>query len=326
MNVEITRNGVELGDLASKKLARDTAKVEQMLARYHPDAAALHIVLDDKSRKNNVLAKLTLSLMRRRLHVEAVAKDVPTATNQAFRRLYREIKQYKEMIRHEPDYSRKRSDFAPLVATVDLTAEAREAFVRFLNNNYDRLFAYTERELRGRVGQRMIGAHSTSPSDILDESVAEVLEHVGDEYEERNLLRRMYSAIARRVGELVQSSGPATESIERIVRPRKPGDDDYFEFYQPDEVTSLEDILADPRELSAEDRAERELLAEQIEQLTSSLPASWREAFVLSREEGFSEEEVAMMQGCGVDTVKERIELARRFLRGRLSELGLGGE
>ena len=77
--------------------------------------------------------------------------------------------------------------------------------------------------------------------------------------------------------------------------------------------------VADPGETAAE-LAEREAVAEGIQQALMDLPAEQRQVIVLSDIHGYHYEEIARMTGSNVGTVKSRIHRGRERLRTLLSQ------
>jgi RNA polymerase sigma-70 factor (ECF subfamily) len=68
-------------------------------------------------------------------------------------------------------------------------------------------------------------------------------------------------------------------------------------------------------------RAEQEETVERVRRAVSNLPEPQRTAIVLSRYEGLPYEEIARIEGCSVDVVKQRVRRGLMTLREELKDL-----
>lgn len=70
----------------------------------------------------------------------------------------------------------------------------------------------------------------------------------------------------------------------------------------------------------SENAAEYNILEKQIQELIGKLPLRRQEIYRLSREKGYSNNDIAHDLGISVKTVETQINLARTFLKSRISE------
>jgi RNA polymerase sigma factor (sigma-70 family) len=120
------------------------------------------------------------------------------------------------------------------------------------------------------------------------------------------VLFRVAEDIARREAQFRKL---ATESLEAPVPPEPIYDDESFwEWYQPDELTRWEDVVADPSSLSPEDAVAVD------EQLTHSLAPRARQVFVLRTIHRVSLREVAQALGISVSEATHLLAEARRLV------------
>lgn len=83
----------------------------------------------------------------------------------------------------------------------------------------------------------------------------------------------------------------------------------------PDHVVRLISILADPNARLPEEVLEQQETWDTLRAVLSKLPEQWREIFLLSVVDGWSDEDVAQAEGVEVQTVRATRESARAFLR-----------
>lgn len=83
----------------------------------------------------------------------------------------------------------------------------------------------------------------------------------------------------------------------------------------PDHVVRLVSILADPNARLPEEELERAETWEALRSLFRKMPEQWREVFLLSAVDGWSDEEIAEAEGIEAQAVRATTESARAFLR-----------
>lgn len=92
-----------------------------------------------------------------------------------------------------------------------------------------------------------------------------------------------------------------------------------LDFYQPDEDLQMEDVVADPTAETPEQIAEsREALLQFVGQSLTELPRAWRDAFILTRVQGFSTAEIAEIFDQPEKKVKQNLQQAENALKKKL--------
>lgn len=186
------------------------------------------------------------------------------------------------------------------------------------------LFAFVRREIDyyERVG--LLPPGEVQPEDVVDEVIEMALTN-WDKRPEGSLrpwllqmalrrLRRYLAAARERSSENI----PLEELVPQEDVPTLDADTEIYEFYEPDDVVTWEDLLSDPHAPSPEEILEMAELSDPLQQALSSLPPPVREVFVLHALEGLREDEIARIYGWDVDTVKRYLAQARDTLREQL--------
>ncbi len=105
-----------------------------------------------------------------------------------------------------------------------------------------------------------------------------------------------------------------------------PGSEDgLFEFYQPDEVVRLEDLVPASELPTPDQMVERQELQRTVNRMLVHLPTQWRLALVLHEAGGCSLAETAHVLGITESEVKHALDNARAFLKQKLAELHPSG-
>ncbi|MFW6180789.1 MAG: sigma-70 family RNA polymerase sigma factor [Spirochaetota bacterium] len=323
MRFQIAGNGAPVSKREAQVIDRHRAKLEKILASFHPDALTLRLSLRKPDRRNRVRARLMLKVPGSSLFAEREGRNAPAVLNEAFGALIDEAQRYADQRKRKPSYTRRRPGIREALgepgSSEDLVRVAREAFFSYVDENISRLYTYALRELGFLVQQGVFRPGEISVGDVLDEAVVETARNLGEELgsgeAQRSLFRKIKNVLLREAAG--RSSRPAVP-LEQPVRPPDL-DQELYEYYQPDAVIRMEDLVQDQSAVSPEQRVELEALEEEARKALSALPRQQRDAFILSAEEGFSWEEIAMIQGRSPQEVREDAERTRGFLRERLT-------
>jgi len=189
----------------------------------------------------------------------------------------------------------------------------RAAFQATVAPYLEELVEAARRELRHRVALGNFGADDLAPEELVGEVLLRAWQ---DRYRRPSslgvkawllaLLFRVARDLARREARLRRIP---TESLEALVPPEPIYDDDeeFWEWYQPDEVTSWEDAVEAPAMTPEE-------MAAADEQLTRTPDPRAREVFLLYELHRVPLSETAFAVGLSVTETARLLEEARRDL------------
>jgi RNA polymerase sigma factor (sigma-70 family) len=194
----------------------------------------------------------------------------------------------------------------------------RTAFQATVAPHLEELLEAARRELRYRVALGNFGADDLTAEEL----VGEVLLRAWQDRNRRPsslgvkawllaLLFRVAGDLARREARLRRIP---TESLEALVPPEPIYDDDeeFWEWYQPDELTRWEDVVEAPSMTPEE-------VAAVDEQLTRTIDPRNREVFILYELHRVPLSETALALGLSVTETARLLEEARR-------DLGVGAD
>lgn len=91
-----------------QETGRRAAKLEKLLKSYAPDLVQLHGTIEKRSRKEEYLFSLNLSLPTGSLHATGEATDVRACVKAAFAEIEGQIKKHMALLRKDYEWRRKR--------------------------------------------------------------------------------------------------------------------------------------------------------------------------------------------------------------------------
>ncbi len=324
MQVQMNRNGVDLGPQVEELIRRKVQKIERLLDDFDPDTITLKIDLEKIDRKKTVVVRTVLDLPNKVLRAEKSHKNVMRAISLTFDSLWREVKRYKEFLRGEPAYKRKvRPSIKERLASAELREALKEEYLTIVLRLLKRLYNFTRREIQFRIWSGQLRKGDIAIADVLDEAVVEVFKKLPDEYDERWIERELFRSVIQIINRVVREKRIPRVPLEKTVDAYEDIDTEIYEFYQPDNLYHLEDLVPDNFFPEPDNAIEQEDIKRYIDQVLSGLPDKWRYAFYLTVFEEFTPEEIAMVQGISPEEVKKYVQLAREYLREKLKETGL---
>jgi RNA polymerase sigma factor (sigma-70 family) len=187
----------------------------------------------------------------------------------------------------------------------------RETFDRLVAPHLDELLRAARREVRYRIAMDELGPDDLAPEELVGETLA----RAWHERERRPellsvrawllaLLHRRADQIARRESRFRRFASVPLEA-EPPPAPIYDDDEEFYEWYQPDEMTRWEDLVAEPSELAPEEVVAAE------EELRSLAPRT-RLVYVLHDIHRLTVREIAQALGIRGEEVLRLLEEARR--------------
>lgn len=287
-------------------------------------------------------ATLRLHLPGRRvIAVSGRGADAAAATEQAAERLLRRTTRHLDRLRHQDAYRRRarRERLRALKAAVEATPPERQREARAVIDAamVARLEAAARRELAYLRATGDLPQDYPTTADVVDEAIASATAawtpgaSADDAWVE--LLRALYSVIdrevevGRRYGEILSLEEPVPAGPGDV--PEMMAEEEFYEFYQPDEVLTLADVLSDsgPTDEPDDDGSLAERLGEQahVADVLKGLPVAWRRALLLADYERLGDEDIGRILATPAPTARGWVEQAGAFLEERLREAGIAG-
>ena len=286
----------------------------------------------ERERDGEVVCRVHLPVPGRKIvAAEGRGPSVLDAAAVALDRLFREARRHFDRLQARDRYRRKerRRRLHDLKATIaGLGEDTRREAEQVLWDLATRLRRVVRRELAYlRAAGDLPPAYPTV-ADVVDEAVAAVTAEwrAGRSSREAwsELLRHAFAIINREVahGRVFGEAVPVDADL-----PPTPDDqaeamveEEFHEFYQPDDTVTLSDVLPGEAAWEEPDRAGTEAYAWDV---LKDLPRDWRRCFLLAEVEGMAPAEIAAALGGDEATVREWLAQSRAFVSARLEEAGL---
>ena len=323
MKYEIIKHDVALDAETEKIIERKIEKIERLFEMMNEDLFFLRINFNQIKKRKRFNVRLMLQVLGRYFRVKKEGVDLVPVTNEAFDALIREIKKFKEFLRHEPDFRRKiRPTYKEKINKTQLHQEVQEAFEKYVEEIMPRLYSFVLKEVRNRVYQGQLKSGDIQVKDVLDEAILQVAESIKNttKFKKKEVANSLYRHIINIINKWTKERRRQLSMLDKTIPPEEI-DTELYEFYQPDDILHMEDLIPDNIE-TPEEALENEEMQKAIDQVISMMPDKWRQAFRLIELESFSTDEVAMIQDCSSEDVKKKLEMARTFLAEKVEDLG----
>lgn len=315
MNLQTHIRHFELSESQQRLLDRQIQKILRILPNFREDSVSLTITMDKLPRGSQFQTALLLTVPGRSIRVEEIENTPAASVVRSFAELARRVKKVKSRMRREQLWQRR-----PAVTLVDESAAENREIEQAIQDNLEKVENYVSREIYHQVLTGRMPAGLIQPHAVVDEVFLEVTVQAHTKPTNITVENWIYSVAREKLRDRIREIEEQRDEphIEEEIRgPDR--DEDFWEYYQPDEALRVEDVLrdasvADPEQILARDEAIQHLNHE-----IARLPDEIRESFVLFAMEGFNSDEVAMITGKNREQVLSDVEEARTRLAARVS-------
>lgn len=313
MSINIQKRKFEPSQSYQKVVDRQSRKILKLLPTFPPDSFDLNVGTEKLARGNQFVTSITLTLPQKTIKVEETEDNPITSVVRAFAEMRRRVVRFKSQLTRE-NLWRKRKVETEQEDQVETGRNIEFAF----DENLGKVENYIRRELYYEVVNGNIAPGSIDPNSFVDEVFMEIFarprpEEVDLDHWVLTVARQMLN---KRISEIEFHENDS--HIEDSAGGRKQWEDEYLNFYQPDESLHISDLLQDNSISDPEQLLERDEAESRAQKAIAALPVDLRESFVLYSLEGFTSEEVAMATDKTPDEVIDNVEQARSILRKEL--------
>ncbi len=312
-------------------VARGEESLEPLLSNYDPEAVVLDGAIEKHAKRQLYRARLKLHLPHKTLAAVEESDSAASCLNGVFAELRRQLERYKHLSRNDHLWKRprRRAQLRSLLkeSTTTDEQEMRRSFMNLVRPHLEELYHFIRRELAYHQALEDLSPADAGPDEILDSTLVRAYERFPQRPEHLELLPWLTSLALEVIGEEMEAHRVRERRVATEERePETPMDvtdgidTEIYEFYQPDEVIRLEDVIPNPESPipeEAEALLERNLL---VQEVLALLPRRWRQALVLVDVHEMQETEVAGILGCSQDELAEMRRCAERFMREWLAQ------
>jgi len=326
MNVHISYRDRKSSDIESD-INHFIEKLGKRLQVFRPELVHLKCVVEQNSAREGTTVSLNLRLPSGQLAVQKSASTGPASVKTAFDDLLLQLTRHKDLLRNSHKWQRRRVadfrgksevPFEKTVAAVQVPTASPDDIRSYVNANLRRLERFVEREIYFRETADAIVPDSITKEEVIDEAVARALADGAEKPERLALEPWLYRLALLSLDDLCPD-GSEGQSVHLEDSARKPNvrasDEPELQFHQPDEALTGEHVIADRRVATPEDIASSDEMLALTQFALDGASREDRESFILHAIEGFSVEEIAVIQDCKPEEVQDRISAAREHLR-----------
>ncbi|WP_229517341.1 RNA polymerase sigma factor [Paraburkholderia terrae] len=223
----------------------------------------------------------------------------------------------------------RRVGLRQLKTALDERADTRSAlFGETVRPLLASLAHFVQRELAYLQTRGDLAADDPSVDDIVDETLARACERFAERPPRLEPLQWLYqialelleAEVARRQMEEGRCISLEGRLPVQLHEPREYDDELLFEYWQPDEVLRLEDVVP-ATDGTPEDAVITRELSELVAALLAELSEPWRRAVTLCRLEAQPQASAAQVLGITEEELQHWLAHADAFLRARLGDL-----
>ncbi|HTM87263.1 MAG TPA: HPF/RaiA family ribosome-associated protein [Terriglobales bacterium] len=328
MNVHFSYKVNKTPDI-EKEINQQIEKIRKRLQVFRPELIHLKGIVEQNSAREGFLVSLNLRLPSGQMAAQERSPNATTAIKGAFEDLLEQLIKHKDHLRNTHKWPRWRRGgrsrpqpqvpFEETVAAVQPPTVSSEDISTYVNANLNRLQRFVERELRYRESVDQLAPETLTPSEIINEAVANALGDGLDKPERLSLEPWLYRLSMRAIDDLSAraSEGPEDVPLQRNQRAPnvRASDEPQLQYHQPDEQLIAQDIIPDRGTATPEDIAASDEMITLVEAALLSAPREDREAFILNAIEGFTVQEIAVITDRKPEQVRASVNAARDHLR-----------
>lgn len=326
MKWHILLKGIEETPRIRQGLDRMRRRLERRVQNFDHEQVALRGVIEKHPSKVRFRVSFLFAVPGRILIAKEERPELDVALREAVSELERQLDKHKAVLRRELVWKRKErrkeSALAGKVSELPLEERDRQAFLGVIEAHLDTLQRFARREIAARLASGEVLPGQVTPDDVvnavIETAAREFPRRPKDLSLDRWLVQLVLDNMKKEVARAREMGGPLRLEEASAVPGSAEG---FFDFYQPDEVVKLEDLLPASEIPTPEQEIERWEFQRWINQTLSHLPSQWRLALVLHGAEGYSVEDTARLLGLSESETKQALDSAKAFLRHKLIEI-----
>jgi len=340
MRIHISYQGVDKALKKSiRQLVRELAdKLEGKLGTLAGHDASLKGTLQKHNHKKDLYRfGANLHLLHRIISADEEGSEPAVLVRKVFDELERQAMRYKSRLRNEHEWKRKarRKPLADIAAAAGESASAQGGetmisdpadWFRQIQPCLDDLYDFARREITYLQATDDLRPDDIQPDELVDAVLVASWDRRGDKPADLDLRAWLHQLAIDLLDEEVEASQQRRLAIstEEVIEDEDI-DTDLYEFYQPDEVLKVEDLIGVPEKLPEIEAKQVLLEQRQAQPALAQLPRSWRRAALLHHGAGFPLPVVASILRREVAAIEELLSIVARFLAERTDSVALPG-
>jgi len=338
MKIQITYKGLDKQEkkeckrLINEKISVLESKISSLL---NADSC-IRGTVEKNSKHNLVRFGATLHLPRKQISADEEGHEIQPVITEVIEELERQALKHKNRLKNTSVWKRKARRQQLKRKLLSTTMESGEAIAQetveqastwfdqinpYLNELHD--FAVREVTYLQALGD--LTPADIQPDELVDEVLVSAFEKNQEKSEDMDDKAWLFKLMLEILDRECQQSKirRQTVSLEKVI-PEEDIDTQIYEFYQPDEVLKLEDLIPVSGEVSSDVGLTQEIEEQQqLQKSLAQLPRNWRRALMLTNNIGFTQAQVAAIMNLEESLIANMIEMARQFIDARAHQAGV---
>jgi RNA polymerase sigma factor (sigma-70 family) len=319
---------------APEVIEEEVRQLEPHLARFRENLVRLEVVASQTRGKTRIKVSLRLQLPSGVIAAQEEGFEIEPVLRKAFADLRHQVDRHVAHLKHEPEYkrpARRRRIGAPLPPVQNAAeADRRQLFFDLIEDHLDTVYDTVRRELTYLECSGSVPQGYLAVRDIVDATILKGL----DRFERRPTEFSVRDWLTQLAFETIEAEAQAArravpeDAAPIDVAPEAPAgeptesDEEMFEFYQPDDVLMLEELVADDGGDDPETAVAKRQDALFLHRAIAGLPALWRRVLFLVDLNDTPLEKASSVLGIPEDDVTRIAQSARDYLRDKLRDSG----
>ena len=319
---------------APEVIEEEVRQLEPHLVRFREDLVRLEVVASQTRGKTRIQVSLRLQLPSGVIAAQEEGFEIEPVLRKAFADLRHRLDRHVARLKHESEYkrpARRRRIGAPLPSARDAAeADRRQLFFDLIEDHLDTVYDTVRRELTYLECSGSVPQGYLAVRDIVDATILKGLnrfERRPTEFSVRDWLTQLAFETIEAEAQAARRAVPE-DAASIYVAPEAPAgeptesDEEMFEFYQPDDVLLLEELVADDGGDDPETAVAKRQDAMAFHRAIAGLPALWRRVLFLVDLNDTPLETASSVLGIPEDDVTRIVQSARDYLRDKLRDSG----
>ncbi len=338
MRIHTSYQGVDKTQKKSiRHLVRELAdKLEGKLGTLAQHDVSLKGTLQKHGQKKDLYRfGANLHLLHKIVSADEEGSEPAALVRKVFDELERQALRYKSRIKNEHEWKRKarRKPLSVLVEAAEqapapaqgVTSDPAEWFEQ-LRPHLDDLYDFARREITYLQAIDDLRPDDIQPDELVDAVLVASWEQRGSKPDDLDLRAWLHQLAIDLLDREVEESQKRRLAIstEEVIEDEDI-DTNLYEFYQPDEVLKVEDLIGVPEQLPEIEAKQVLLEQQQAQPAMAQLPRTWRRAALLHHTAGFPVPTVASILRREVAAIEELLSIVARFLAERTDSAALPG-
>lgn len=268
------------------------------------------------------------------------SNQLQSALENALETLFRHYEKHIERIRQQ-DANKRQSRQARIDNLIDhhdtLSTELLKEAHKVIELLLPKLKKTIKRELTFLRSQGDLPYSYPTTQDILDEVIASGISDWKPGIDRKSAYIRLVQKMNEVLSQEVEASQVYGDIVSlETLAPKNPIEhaesmvgEEFYEFYQPDELLKIEDLVFDEKTLMFLENSQDDQKISYLLRLIRELPIKWRRVFILHELENIPVKELAGLMDVNIEKIKDWIDYTNNFLDARLAdagfESGIGG-